>query len=190
MLRTTRISVFVMYKPKNLTLNQLKELKNKTLYINDNGAVVACRFTDLEVYLHGDYDDAKYFRWHLKLANDSEMCQYHGAMPKVYYTIDDCVNGRNSLYLATINTHEVLKLISTERGYRDVIIKGKVKHAYVYKRDKETLKITKRGIGHVRYDIIKDKFWDGCGPTYDEFVCYKTYEECAKKSKIEVVTFK
>lgn len=65
-----------------------------------------------------------------------------------------------------------------------------LEHAYVYKRDKETLKITKRGIGHVRYDIIEDKFWDGYGPSYDEFVCYKTYEECAKKSKIEVVTFK
>ena len=179
-----------MYKPKSLTLNQLKELKNKTLYINDNGTVVACRFTDLEVYLHGDYEDAKHFRMYLVLANGKELCEYHGVMPKLYYTIDDCVNGANSLYMATINTHEVLKLISSEVGYKDVLVKGKVKHAYVYKRDKKSLKIKRCGIGNIRYDVVKDKFWDGCGPTQEEFVCYKTYEECAKKSKIDVVTFK
>ena len=185
---------------KVLSLSQLKGLNGKTLFVNRNGRVVACRFTRLEVYLHGakflsDYADK--FRYNLECADGSTFGEYHCSFPNVYYTADDCIKGTNGLRFAVVDEFKPIECILADTGcdtrrsfgptlYRSPI---NVTCAYTYRRDTKTLKIDIVGIGQIRYDVLQDKFWEGCGPEYVEFVGYKTYEECAKNSPIEVVTF-
>lgn len=185
---------------KELTLNQLKGLKGKTLFINIGGKVVACRFKRLEVYSIGlkfDKSFADKFRYFLECADGTQKMEYHACFPKVYYTIDDCVKGVNSLYMATIDMFAPLeKIMSGEGTTKTRVAGGRIFSsainaicAYTWKRNKETLEIEEHQIGNVRYDVMEDKIWDGCGPEYEEFVGYRTKEDCQRNSTIEVVTF-
>ena len=173
---------------KEITMNQLKGLKGKTMFIINNGKIVACRFKELEAYTTTtklfDLHNADKFRYVLECADGTKISEYHAWLPKIYYTIDDCVKGVNSLQGAYFDIFAPVENIMS--GVRSNGI-GTV--ALTWWRNPKTLTIEERSISNVRYDVIKDKLWSGCGPEYKEFVGYKTKEECQKNCTIEIITF-
>lgn len=186
---------------KELTLNQLKGLKGKTLFININGKVVACRFARLEVYTTSikifDSMRTDKFRYTLECADGTKIMEYYACFPKLYYTIDDCIKGVNSLYMATLDKFAPIESIISGECQGTTTTHGGVVYrccvnaifARTWQRNPKTLEIKERDINNVRYDVIQDKIWCGCGPEYEEFVGYKTKEDCQRNSTIEVVTF-
>ena len=193
------------------TLEQLKELKGKTLFCNVNGAVIACRFTRLEVYLSGNYSErvgseyADHYRYTLEFAggisddvkeidnairlDGNKFGQYHGLFPKLYYTIDDCVNCQNCLGKSVVHQFAAFKNFMCGTNTHNDVIGVPTTWALTWRRNKETFLIEQHVIGMCRYDVLKDKLYVGCGPTYEEKVCYRTKEECANSSPIQVITF-
>lgn len=185
-----------------LTLKQLKELKDKVLYINNHGVVTACKFEKLYVYLRGHKSKetgmyAERFTCVLNCADGTKETVYHGAFPKIFYTIDDCINNSNGLHMAYIDMFEPFECIIAEEMYGKVQTSGskiyrfpiEVIQAYTWVRNKD-FQVTMKPIGNAMYDVIEDKLWDGCDTTRKvELIGYKTKEKCGEQSKIQVVTF-
>ena len=175
---------------RKLTLEKLKAFNGKIFYTNVKGAVVACRFKRLVVYLTGTYRfnyktksyifDTDRFSYTIECADGSNIFGLYSWLPEIYETIDDCVNRTDSLHHAVIDEREILEPIMSKLeeyvdnfGVKCVSAKG-------YRRNKASFAIEERGIPQCAFNVFTNEF--------DERM-FKTREECAAKSPINVVTF-
>lgn len=176
---------------KVLSLEELKSFKNKVFYIIRNGKVVACKFTHLVVFLKcrfqvrqgGSLYFSRDFGYVLELANGDKAYSTSGYIPEIYETIDDCVNRKNSLRGAWIDEQEILSPYVSKWEKVFETYGGLWIQAFGYARNKHTFEIYESKLSYMRYNVLEDKL------TNESNHFFKTREECAKNSPIEVITF-
>lgn len=169
----------------------VKDLIGKVFYTNVKGKIVQCKFTNLVVYCN------TFFRYHepqtmyktqkfgyiVLCADGTRLYGNYCWLPEIYETVDDCMACVNSLKAAYADEREVLE--STVSRWVDCTdcFGNKGVHALSWWRNSKTLEIEEISLGSMVLDVINDKFLR----TTTKF--FKTREECAKNSPIEVVTF-
>ena len=169
----------------------VKDLVGKVFYTNIKGRVVQCKFTHLVVYcntLFRCHEPQKMFKTHdfgyvISCADGTNKYANCGCLPEIYETIDDCIACVNSLKAAYADERDVLEpIVSRWIGCTDSF-GNKAVRALSWRRNEKTLEIEERGLGSMTLDVINDEFLH----TTTRF--FKTREECAKNSPIEIITF-
>ena len=176
---------------KVLSLEELKSFNNKVFYIIRNGKVVACKFTYLVVFLKcrfqaGQRENLYFsrdFGYVLELANGEKLYANNSYMPEIYETIDDCISRKNSLYGAWVDEREILSPCVSKWEQVFETYGGLWIQAFGYTRNEKTFEIRESKLSYMRYYVFENKLTN----EYCRF--FKTHEECAKNSPIEVVTF-
>lgn len=169
----------------------VKDLIGKVFYTNVKGKIVQCKFTHLVVYCNTFFRynvpqtmyKTQRFGYVVLCADGTQLYGSYCWLPEIYETVDDCMACVNSLKAAYADEREVLESIVSRWVDCTDTFGCKGVRALSWRRNKKTLEIEERGLGSMRLDVIKDKFLDA------DTRFFKTREECAKNSPIEVVTF-
>lgn len=169
----------------------VKDLIGKAFYTNVKGKIVQCKFTHLVVYCNTLFRHhepqtmykAQKFGYVVLCADGTELYGNYCWLPEIYETVDDCMAHVNSLKAAHADEREVLEPIVSKWVDCTDSFGNKAVRALSWRRNEKTLEIEERGLGSMTLDVINDKFLH----TTTRF--FKTREECAKNSPIEVITF-
>ena len=170
----------------------VKDLVGKVFYANIKGKIVQCKFTYLSVYCKTFYHyherermfKTRDFGYVILYADGTNIYANCGRLPEIYETVDDCMAQVNSLRDTYADEREILEpIVSRWVDDIDSLFGNKGVRALSWRRNEKTLEIEERGFGSMTLDVINDKFLH----TTTRF--FKTREECAKNSPIEIVTF-
>lgn len=169
----------------------VQDLVGKVFYTNVKGKIVQCKFTHLVVYCNTFFRyhepqkmyKTKTFGYVVLCADGTKLYGNYCWLPEIYETVDDCMARVNSLKADYADERKVLELFVSRWVDCTDSFGNKGVRALSWHRNPKSLEIEERGLGSVTFDAIKNK------PVDYNANLFKTREECAKNSPIEVITF-